>query len=204
MKVAGIILAGGLARRMGGGDKCLRLLRGRPILAHIVERLAPQVEALALNANGDPSRFASFGLPVTPDSIAGFPGPLAGVLAGLDWAADRVPGVTHVASLPADSPFVPADFVARLAVSLESAGGLACAASGGRTQPVCALWPVGLAGPLRDAIVSQGMAKVGMFAARYPLRVVEFSTEPFDPFFNTNRPEDLAEAERLLTAEYLP
>src|SRR5579863_6790387 len=111
VKIAGVLLAGGQSQRMGGGDKCLRLLADRPILAHVIERARPQVEALVLNANGDPARFAAFGLPVVADDIAGFAGPLAGVLAGLDWAAANVPGVTHVASFATDAPFLPRDLV---------------------------------------------------------------------------------------------
>jgi len=203
MKVAGVILAGGLSRRMGGGDKSLRFLGGRPVLAHVIERFAPQVEALALNANGDPSRFAPFGLPTVSDSVDGFPGPLAGVLAGMDWAATALPGATHVATLPADGPFAPLDLVARLAAALEGETDVAYASSAGQRQPVCALWPIALAEPLRETIAGGEMVEVWRFAARYPLHVIEFSTEPFDPFFNTNRPEDLAEAERLLSAEHL-
>ncbi|MDB5409048.1 MAG: molybdopterin-guanine dinucleotide biosynthesis protein, partial [Rhodospirillales bacterium] len=149
MTIAGILLAGGLSRRMGGGDKTLRRLGGQPILARIIARVAPQVQALALNANGDPARFAEYGLPVVPDSVAGFAGPLAGVLAGLDWAAG-LPGVTHVASFATDAPFVPTNLVARMQTAIAHDGAdLACAASGGRTHPVFGLWPVDLREALR-------------------------------------------------------
>ena len=198
MTVAGIVLAGGLARRMGGGDKCLRPLRGRPILAHIIERAQGQVTALALNANGDPARFADFGLPVVADGIAGFAGPLAGVLAGLDWAAARVPGCSHVASFAGDAPFLPLDLVARLADAVaDGRHDLACAASGGRAHPVFGLWPVALREDLRRALAEEGVRKVDVWTARYRLAVVEFSGAPVDPFFNANHPEDLVAAERL-------
>ena len=196
MKIAGVILAGGLSRRLGGGDKCLRLLAGRFILAHIIERLRPQVDALALNANGDPARFRDFALPVVADSVAGFAGPLAGILAGLDWAAELA-GVTHVASAAADAPFLPADLVARLRLALaDGRHDLACARSAGRVHPVFGLWPVALREELRAA-VSDGVRKVDQWTARYRLTPVDFSAGPPDPFFNVNQPEDLMEAERL-------
>lgn len=197
--VLGLLLAGGQARRMGGGDKCLRLLGGRPILAHVVERTRPQVEALLLNANGDPARFAAFGLPVAADTVPGFAGPLAGVLAGLEWAAAHRPGTRWVASIATDTPFFPPDLVRRLREAAEREGAaLACAASGGRAHPVFGLWPVALAGELRRALAEEGLRKIDAWTARYPLAAVEFPVAGVDPFFNTNRPEDLAEAERLL------
>jgi len=199
--IAGVVLAGGLSRRMGGGDKSLKLLAGRPILAHIVERARPQVAALALNANGDAARFAAFGLPVVPDSVPDFAGPLAGVLAGLDWAAERVPGATHVASFAGDAPFLPRDLVARLAAPVaQGRHALACAASAGRAHPVFGLWPVALRAALRRAVAEEGIRKVDAWTARYDLVTVEFATVPIDPFFNANRPDDLAEAERLVTS----
>lgn len=200
MKIAGILLAGGLSRRMGGGDKSLRLLGGATILSRIIGRVAPQVAALALNANGDPARFADYGLPVVPDSVAGFAGPLAGVLAGLDWAAG-LPGVTHVASFATDAPFLPTDLVARLQAAVDhDAADLACAASDGRTHPVFGLWPIALREALRHAIVDEDIRKVDRWTARYRLAVVDYEASPFDPFFNANAPEDLATAERMLAA----
>ncbi|MGO8915139.1 MAG: molybdenum cofactor guanylyltransferase MobA [Stellaceae bacterium] len=200
MIAAGIVLAGGQARRMGGGDKCLRLLAGKPLLAHIVERARPQVTALALNANGDPGRFAGFGLPVVGDSIADFAGPLAGVLAGLDWAAAAVPEATHVASFAGDAPFLPRDLVARLGAALAAGHDIACAASAGRAHPVFALWPLALSEQLRRALAAEGVRKVDRWTERFRLATVEFAAVPLDPFFNANRPEDLAEAERLAAA----
>ena len=200
MIIAGVVLAGGLSRRMGGGDKGLKLLAGRPILAHIIERAAPQVAALALNANGDAARFAAFGLPVVADSVPDFAGPLAGVLAGLDWAAAHVPGATHVASFAGDAPFLPRDLVARLAAALAQGHALACAASAGRAHPVFGLWPLALRQMLRRAVAEEGVRKVDAWTARYDLVTVEFATAPIDPFFNANQPADLAEAERLMTS----
>lgn len=200
--VAGVLLAGGLSRRMGGGDKTLRPLGGRAILDHVLERARPQVAALVVNANGDPARFASFGLPVEADVLPDHPGPLAGVLTGLDWAAEHVPEAEWVASFATDAPFLPTDLVARLMDAVEGEGAdMACAASGGRHHPVFGLWPVRLRGELRRAMVEEGIRKVDAWTARYRLAVMEWPAEPMDPFFNANRPDDLAEAERLLASQ---
>ena len=197
MKIAGVLLAGGRSQRMGGGDKNLRMLAGKPILAHVIERAKPQVDALVLNANGDSQRFAAFGLPVVADSVTGFAGPLAGVLAGFDWAATHLPEAELVASFATDAPFFPRDLVRRLAVALEEGGfDLACAQSNGQAHPVFGLWPVSLREALREALAG-GLRKVDRWTARYKLVEVEFPAEPVDPFFNTNHPEDLAEAEQL-------
>jgi molybdenum cofactor guanylyltransferase len=197
--VIGVLLAGGLARRMGGGDKCLRRLGDRPILAQVIERARPQVAALVLNANGDPGRFAAFGLPVAADVVEGFAGPLAGVLTGMDWARANRQGCPWIATIATDTPFFPTDLVPRMLTAVEHAGAeLACATSGGRAHPVFGLWPVRLADALRAAMVEEGIRKVDVWTARQRLVEVDFPTEPIDPFFNTNRPEDLAEAERLL------
>ncbi len=203
-EVAGVLLAGGQSRRMGGGDKCLRDLAGRPILAHILERVAPQVGPLLLNANGDPARFAAFGLPVAADVVGGYAGPLAGVLTGLEWAAAEAPGVAWVASFACDAPFLPRDLVARLAAAVADEGAeMACAASGGRPHPVFGLWPVALRGALRRALVEEEIRKVDRWTARYRLVEVAFppletAAGPLDPFFNTNEAEDLRAAERYL------
>lgn len=197
--IVGVLLAGGQSRRMGGGDKSLRLLAGRPILAHVIERVRGQVGELVLNANGDPDRFEAFGLPVTPDVVGGQPGPLAGVLTGMEWAAAHAPNARWILTVATDAPFVPQDVAARLAASLErDAADLACAASGGRHHPVIGLWPVRLAGNLRAAIEQQGIRKVDRWTAEFKLSVVPFSDAPIDPFFNINRPEDIQEAERAL------
>jgi len=197
--VVGLLLAGGLARRMGGGDKCLRPLGGRPILARIVERLRPQVSDLVLNANGDPARFAEFGLPVAADTVEGFAGPLAGVLTGMEWVLRHRPGCDWVASVPTDAPFLPRDLVSRMMAAVAREGAdMACATSGGRAHPVVGLWPVRLADALRRAMVEEELRKVDIWTARYRLVHVDFATDPVDPFFNTNRPDDLAAAETLL------
>jgi molybdenum cofactor guanylyltransferase len=198
VKIAGVLLAGGQSQRMGGGDKNLRLLGGKPMLAHIIERAKPQVDVLVLNANGDPQRFAAFGLPVIGDSVTGFAGPLAGVLAGLDWAAATLPEAELVASFATDAPFFPRDLVNQLVVALEEGGfDLACAQSNGQAHPVFGLWPVTLREELRNSLAG-GLRKVDQWTARYKLVEVEFRAEPVDPFFNANRPDDLAEAERLV------
>jgi len=199
MSAVGVLLAGGLARRMGGGDKPLRLIAGRPLLDHVIERLRPQVAGLVLNANGDPARFASYELPVAADSIPDYAGPLAGVLAGLDWTAANRPDCAMIVSVATDAPFIPTDLVARMASAIEAEGAdLACAASGGQTHPVIGLWPVRLREDLRRALVAEGLRKVDVWTARYRLAVVPFPDRPIDPFFNANRPEDLERAAALL------
>ena len=198
--VVGLVLAGGLSRRMGGGDKCLLPLGDRTVLAHVLERVRPQVARAILNANGDPARFAAYGLPVVPDIVDGFAGPLAGVLTGLDWAARNAPQARWVASFAADTPFLPSDLVRRMLDSV--AGGkadMACAASGGRAHPVFGLWPVRLLDDLRDAVVVRGIRKVDAWTANYRLARVECAIEGgIDPFFNANTPADMARAEDML------
>jgi molybdopterin-guanine dinucleotide biosynthesis protein A len=192
----GVVLAGGLARRMGGGDKGLSLIEGRTIIERLVESLRPQCAGIVLNANGDPGRFAALGLPVVPDTIPDFAGPLAGVLAGLDWTAKHHPGVAWIATIAGDTPFLPDDFVARLHGSRVAAGAaLASAASGGRTHPVNGLWPIALREELRAAL-GRGERKVGRWTAERGAIVVPWDGDP-DPFFNVNAPDDLAEARRL-------
>ena len=198
-EVAGVLLAGGQSSRMGGGDKGLRLLGDRPILAHVIERARTQVAALVLNANGDPGRFERFGLPVAADVVEGFAGPLAGVLTGLEWTAAHFPQARWLASFATDAPFLPRDLVERLKDAVCSEGAdLACAASGGRAHPVFGLWPVAIREALREALVAEEVRKIDRWTARYRVAQVAFACEPRDPFFNVNRPEDLAEAERLL------
>ncbi|KIZ48043.1 MULTISPECIES: molybdenum cofactor guanylyltransferase MobA [Rhodopseudomonas] len=193
-----VILAGGLARRMGGGDKPLQTIAGRSLLERVIARVAPQCDGVVLNANGDPARFAPFGLPIAADSIAGFAGPLAGILAGLDWIAANRPQARWMLSAPADCPFLPRDLVARLDhARIAEAARLAVAASAGQSHPVIGLWDVTLRDELRHALTADDIRKVGRFTARYKLATVDWPTTPLDPFFNANTLEDVAEAERL-------
>ncbi|MBR0969893.1 MULTISPECIES: molybdenum cofactor guanylyltransferase MobA [Bradyrhizobium] len=194
----GVLLAGGLARRMGGGDKPMRTIGGRTILERVIARLAPQCSGLILNANGDPARFVAFGLQVVPDEVPGFPGPLAGILAALDWTATNRPGVEWVLSAAGDCPFLPRDLVARLHEERIAANAeLAVAASGDQSHPVIGLWRVSLRNELRHALVVEDLRKIDRWTARYPLATVTWPAEPLDPFFNANTVEDIADAERL-------
>jgi molybdopterin-guanine dinucleotide biosynthesis protein A len=194
----GVLLAGGLARRMGGGDKPMRTIAGRTILDRVIARLQPQCDGLILNANGDPARFAAFGLPVVADSVADFPGPLAGILAALDWTAANRPDVGWILSAAADCPFLPRDLVARLQQArIAESAELAVAASGDQTHPVIGLWSVRLRDELRQALVVEDVRKIDRWTARYPLATVTWPTAPLDPFFNANTMDDIAEAERL-------
>lgn len=195
----GAILAGGLARRLGGGDKALRRVGGRTVLARLVERMTPQVTRLLLNANDDPGRFEAVGLPVVADSLPGHPGPLAGVLAALEWAASNEPATQWVVTVPGDSPFLPRDLVARLHAERGDAT-FVCAASGGWTHPVIGLWPVSARDELRRAVAVDGVRKIDAFTGRGACSTAEWPTQPFDPFLNVNTPEDLIEANRLATA----
>jgi molybdopterin-guanine dinucleotide biosynthesis protein A len=196
--IAAVILAGGMSRRMGGGDKALHRLAGRPILDHVIARIRPQVDVTVLNANGDPARFAAWDLPVIQDSIAGFPGPLAGIHTGMEWAAKNFPGITDILSIPADLPFLPPNLAAELEKARTAKGAdIAIASSGGQIHPTVALWPVRLAAALGQAIVVEDIRKVTAFANRYTLAVAEFPVDGVDPFHNINSPDDLAQAETL-------
>jgi len=201
-KIPGVLLAGGLARRMGGGDKPMRTIAGRTILDRVIARLAPQCDGLIINANGDPARFASFGLPVVADGVADFPGPLAGILAALDWVAANRPEVSLVLSTAADCPFLPRDLVARLHAALIAENAeLAVAASDGQSHPVIGLWSVSLREQLRHALVVEDIRKIDRWTARYRLATVTWPITPLDPFFNANTAEDIAEADRLATLD---
>ncbi|SFK26919.1 molybdenum cofactor guanylyltransferase MobA [Methylocapsa palsarum] len=195
----GIVLAGGLASRMGGGDKGLRTIGGGTILGRVIECLRPQCAGLVLNANGDPARLAEFGLPVVADDLPGFKGPLAGLLAGLDWMAARRPDVAVVLSAPSDTPFLPGDLVGRLAAARREQGAdIACASSCGGLHPVVALWPVNIRADLRHALVDEDERKIDRFTRRYKVAAVDWRCEPLDPFFNANEPADLQAAEAFL------
>jgi molybdenum cofactor guanylyltransferase len=208
-KPTGLLLAGGQSRRMsdafaeGRGDKGLLDLSGKPMLGHVIERLTPQAGCLVINANGDPARFASFNLPVVPDTIKGYAGPLAGILAGLRWSRANAPEATHVVSASTDAPFLPVDLVTKLQVGLANASGsIALAQSGGELHPVIGLWPVALADDLEQALRS-GTRKVLAWTDRHGTVPVEFPFNQIkgrsvDPFFNANTPEELAEARDLL------
>jgi molybdenum cofactor guanylyltransferase len=196
--ILGLVLAGGLARRMGGGDKTRIQIGGKTILERVLARLKPQCTAVILNANGDPARFADTGLPVVADTVAGFAGPLAGILAGLDWAAVHAPAITDVASVPGDCPFLPRDLVARLSAARYVAGlPLACARSGEWRHPVVGLWPVALREDLRTALLEENLRKIESWTARHGIALADWPATPVDPFFNVNTPADAAEAERI-------
>jgi molybdenum cofactor guanylyltransferase len=204
---AAIILAGGLGRRMGGGDKSLLEIAGRPMLARVIERLSPQVQQVAINANGDPARFASFALPVVADTIPGFAGPLAGILAGMRWVETAAPEAAYVVSAAADTPFFPADFVAKLT---EACGGdefsIALASSAAGVHPVFGLWPVALARDLEAFLARGETGKILAFVDRHRRLDIQFedidlpSGERVDPFFNVNTPEDGRIAEGIAAA----
>ncbi len=206
--VAGVLLAGGRSSRMGGGDKGLLEIAGRPMLAHVVERLKPQVGPMAINANGDPARFARFGLPVVPDTVGGFAGPLAGVLAGMRWAAGAAPRASAIVTVSTDAPFLPRDLVARLRAAVaQRPTAVALASSGGELHPVIGLWPVALADDL-EAALDAGLRKVlhwtdrhGTVPVDFPF--VEIGGRAVDPFFNANTPAELDEA-RAMLADTIP
>jgi molybdopterin-guanine dinucleotide biosynthesis protein A len=196
----GILLAGGLARRIGGGDKALCEAGGISLLARAIAALAPQCQGLVLNANGDPARFAQFDMSVVADNLPGFMGPLAGILAGLDWLSSHHPGVCLALSVPADMPFLPGDLVARLVrARREHNARLACASSGGRIHPPVALWPVAIREDLRHALVELHVRKVEAFSQGYSRAIVDWPALPCDPFFNVNDPSDLAAAESIVS-----
>ena len=194
----GLVLAGGLARRMGGGDKARIKIGGASILQRVLGRLAPQCGRVIVNANGEVTRFADTGLPVVTDSVPDFAGPLAGILAGLDWAAANAPNIEWLVSVPGDCPFPPRDLVTRLhEARVTSNVPLACARSGEWRHPVVGLWPVGLREDLRRAVVGENLHKIELWTARHGIAIAEWPAAPFDPFFNVNTPQDAARAETI-------
>jgi molybdenum cofactor guanylyltransferase len=197
-RILGLVLAGGLARRMGGGDKARIRIGGRTILERVLATFKPQCARVILNANGDPARFADTGLPVVADCVPDFPGPLAGILAGLDWAAAHAPDIGDMVSVPGDCPFLPGDLVERLAAARQAAGvPLACARSGEWRHPTIALWRVALRDDLRKAVAEEGLRKIESWMARHGVAIADWPDTPVDPFFNVNTPEDVAQAERI-------
>jgi molybdopterin-guanine dinucleotide biosynthesis protein A len=194
----GLVLAGGLARRMGGGDKARIQIGGRTILQRVLDCLAPQCARVIINANGDPARFADAGLPVVADSVPDFAGPLAGILAGLDWAAAHAPQLEWVLSVPGDCPFLPDDLLARLHRARSAAATpLACARSGEWRHPVVALWPIALREDLRHALTHEGLHKIEIWTARHGIAIADWPDQPVDPFFNVNTPDDAARAQQI-------
>jgi molybdenum cofactor guanylyltransferase len=194
----GVVLAGGRARRLGGDDKARIRIGDKTILERILTTLASQCSQLIINANGDPRRFADTGLSVVADDPADYAGPLAGILAGLDWTADHAPEIEWIVTTPSDCPFLPPDLVGRLHLARIEAGALlACVASGQRRHPVVALWPLSLRADLRHALLNEGVRKVENWATRHRIAVATWPATPIDPFFNVNTTEDVAEANRL-------
>ena len=197
--IVGVLLAGGLARRMGGGDKCLKLLGGRTLLSYTIDVASDQVGQMIINAAGNSSRFEKFNLPVVSDVVVGSKGPLAGVLTGMEWAAQNVPNCDLIATFPTDAPFFPSDLVNKLLhVLYINDADIACARSNLRTHPVFAIWPIKLAEDLREAIIVNNLRKIDEWTSRYKVTYVDWPTKPFDPFFNINRPEDLEQAEEYI------
>ncbi len=199
----GCVLAGGLSRRMGGLEKAFIPLGGQSLLMHVLIRIERQVGMAILNANGAPDRFLSVSPNVVPDVVEGLPGPLAGVLTGMEWALENAPHIKWVATAACDTPFLPRDMVSGLHRAIERDGAdMACATSGTRTHPVFGLWPVSLAGELRAAVVEEGVRKIDAWTDRYKLAMARFPITPYDPFFNINRPEDVGKAQKILQ-EYI-
>ena len=197
----GVLLAGGLARRMGGGDKSLLDLGGERILDRVIARARPQVDVLILNANGDPRRFADFGLPIVSDVVGEFAGPLAGILTGMNWAQANVPGAEWIVSFATDAPFLPTDMVERFIAAVdEKKADIVCAVSNKQAHPVFALWPLRLKDELKAAMIDEEMRKIDRWTARYRTAHVNFDyvDGDLDPFFNVNKPENLNEAKRFL------
>lgn len=194
----GLVLAGGLARRMGGGDKARLSVGGSTILDRVLSCLSAQCAGIVINANGDPARFADTGAPVVADNVPGFVGPLAGILAGLDWLAENRPDVAWMLSVPGDCPFLPDDLAERLHEARRAEGKpLACARSGEWRHPVVGLWPVALRGDLRKALTVDDLRKIEVWTARHGIAIADWPDKPVDPFFNVNTPEDAAAAEKV-------
>jgi len=197
IRSAATLLAGGQARRMGGGDKNLMMLAGKPVLRHVLDRVDFADRPLMINANGDPARYAAFCLPVCADVIDGYAGPLAGILTGLEWVAANHSDCSHMVSLATDAPFLPVNLIAVLESAIGDGAEIAQAMSLHQRHPVFAIWPVAIAGALRDAVIDEGVRKIDDFTARYHCVTVEFAGTP-DPFMNLNRPDDFDLATQIL------
>jgi len=191
-----VILAGGAARRLGGGDKPLRTLGGKPILQWIIERIQPQVQFLAISANGDPSRFSTYALPILPDQSPDL-GPMSGILASLEWCKRTTPDTSHVLTLSGDTPFIPLDLVHRLSSAPDiGTSDIITASSAGHPHPTIAFWPVGAIEPIKSALSEHKNRRVSDWLSIFTAHAVEWDIQPIDPFFNINTPDDLEEAER--------
>jgi molybdenum cofactor guanylyltransferase len=194
----GVILAGGLSRRMGGGNKSLLVFEGLTLLEHVAQRLAPQCESLIINANSEFPSFENLPFPVVPDLVGGSLGPLAGILTALEWTATHRPGIEWIASIPGDTPFIPLDLVPQLHEARhEAERPLACASSGSQVHFAVGLWPVSLRQDLRQALLENGMRSVSDWAGLHGYAEASWPVEPVDPFFNINTPDDWAEAKVL-------
>ena len=197
--ILGVILAGGLSRRMEGPEKSLLELDGKRLIQHVAEQLAHQTSQTIINANGDLERFADFDLPVQPDTVDGFVGPLAGVLAGMRWAKEHSEA-THIITAAADTPFFPDNYVSEMLIAAINEKSQIClASSDGNRHPVFGLWPVGLADALESFLVDEQNRKVMLFVERYTHSMVEFEMGEVDPFFNVNTPDDMKKAEHLVS-----
>jgi len=197
--ILGVILAGGQSTRFGGGHKFLSEMNGKPLINHIIERVDSQTGQLIINTNDPTSEIVDLGLPVVVDSIRGHIGPLAGVLAGMEWALKNVPNCKWIVSYPSDSPFIPFDFVSRLLAKATNENlDVVCAASGSRIHPVCGLWNVHLCSDLRTAIIEEKARKIDLWTSTKRSSIVTFSNKPYDPFFNINNRADLVHAEKIL------
>ena len=201
----GLVLAGGLARRMGGGDKARIEIGGVTILDRVLATLSGQCTDIIINANGDPERFADTGCTVVPDTVPDFAGPLAGILAGLEWLAAQDNGVEWLVSVPGDCPFLPDDLVERLHQARRKLGAgvpLACARSGEWRHPVVGLWPLALRKDLRKALVDEDLRKIEVWTARHGVAIADWPDQPIDPFFNVNTPEDAVRAEQVAAQQF--
>ena len=197
--VVGILLAGGKSSRMGGGDKCLKKLGDKTILEHVISRSLPQVEALILNVNSQCGKYSSYGLPIVSDVVSGYCGPLAGILTGMEWVKKNFPNCRWLASFPTDAPFFPKNLVKKLFLAVEQKkASLSYAYSGGRNHPVFGLWPVELEQDLRQSIIEEKVRKIEFWTSKLVTSRAEFTSEPFDPFFNINNPEQFKKAKRMI------